>query len=183
MLSYHALHDLVHRGVIDALPEQINGASIDVCLGSNLLIECGSFDDPPAAVDLSKREALTFARVTMGADGYALQPGDFVLAETLEMFHLPEDVAALFVLKSSMARAGLEHSQAGFADPHWHGSVLTLELKNITAHHTLLLKPGMRIGQMVFFRVAPVPESKGYGVKGAYNRAGSVVATRNEVAA
>ena len=113
----------------------------------------------------------------------ALQPGDFVLAETLEMFHLPEDVAALFVLKSSMARAGLEHSQAGFADPHWHGSVLTLELKNITAHHTLLLKPGMRIGQMVFFRVAPVPESKGYGVKGAYNRAGSVVATRNEVAA
>ena len=183
MLSYHELHDLVHRSVIDALPEHINGASIDVCLGSKLLVERGYFDDEPKVIDLSKREALDFDEVTIGPDGYTLQPGDFVLAETLEMFHLPENIAALFVLKSSMARAGLEHSQAGFCDPGWHGSVLTLELKNISSHHALRIKPGMRIGQMMFFRVAPVPESKGYGVKGAYNRAGSVVATRLEKAA
>ena len=176
MLSYSDLCDLVHRGVIDALPGQINGASIDVCLGSTLLLET-PHDDPPL-VNLAERQAPSFNRLTIPVGGYALEPGEFVLAETLETFNLPDDLAALFVLKSSMARAGLEHSQAGFADPGWHGSRLTLELKNITGHHRLLLQAGMRIGQMVFFRVKPVPGERSYARQGAYNGQAGVVASR-----
>lgn len=175
MMSYTDLCDLVDTGVIDAPHAQINGASIDVRLGPTLLLET-PHDDPPL-VALAERQALSFNRLTMPAGGYALAPGEFVLAETLETFNLPDDLAALFVLKSSMARAGLEHLLAGFADPGFNGSRLTLELKNVAQHHRLLLAAGMRIGQIVFFRVAPVPSARSYAATGAYNGLPSVSKT------
>ena len=176
MLSYTELCGLVDDGVIDANPALINGASIDVRLGQTLLLEQRRTDN--AVIDLSRREAMATQRFEMDATGYKIPPGQFLLAETIETFNLPDDIAAFFLLKSSMARAGLEHSQAGFADPGWHGSVLTMELKNLTQHYYLHLRPGMRIGQIVFFRVQPVPAERSYAALGAYNGLSSVAATR-----
>lgn len=176
MLSYTELCGLVDDGVIDANPALINGASIDVRLGQTLLLEQRRPDN--AVIDLSRREAMATQRFEMDATGYKIPPGQFLLAETIETFNLPDDIAAFFLLKSSMARAGLEHSQAGFADPGWHGSVLTMELKNLTQHYYLHLRPGMRIGQIVFFRVQPVPAERSYAALGAYNGLSSVAATR-----
>jgi len=59
-------------------------------------------------------------------DPYYLAPSEFVLAETIETFNLPDDISAQFVLKSSRAREGLNHLLAGWCDPGWHGSKLTL---------------------------------------------------------
>ena len=55
-------------------------------------------------------------------------------------------------------------------DPCWHGSVLTLELSNSLRYHSLRLRPGMKIGQMIFLRGAPVPDFASYAVRGKYNR-------------
>ena len=38
---------------------------------------------------------------------FMLQPGEICLAETLELFNLPNDISCQFVLKSSRARDGL----------------------------------------------------------------------------
>ena len=46
-------------------------------------------------------------------DPYYLAPSEFVLAETVETFNLPDDISAQFVLKSSRAREGLNHSVGG----------------------------------------------------------------------
>ena len=101
-------------------------------------------------------------------DPYYLAPSEFVLAETIEVFNLPDDISAQFVLKSSRARSGLNHALAGWCDPGWHGSKLTLELKNERRYHGLSLYPNMKIGQMVFHRMSNVP-ALSYAVTGNYN--------------
>jgi dCTP deaminase len=86
----------------------------------------------------------------------------------MEVFHLPDDVAAEFRLKSSRAREGLDQALAVWADPGWHGSVLTLELRNNRQLWPQLLWPGMKIGQMVFHLMAERPLAS-YAQTGRYN--------------
>lgn len=102
--------------------------------------------------------------------------GDFVLAATQEIFHLPETVASDFVLKSSTGRIGYGHQLAGLGDPGWHDSRLTLELF-VPCRAPLPLYPGLKIGQMVFEEVeAPLVS---YRQKGHYN--GDLVAQESRM--
>ena len=68
--------------------------------------------------------------------------------------------------KSSLGRLGLlTHATAGFVDPGFSGHV-TLELSNV-ATLPIMLWPGMKIGQLCFFRLSSPAEypygSKQYG--------------------
>ena len=149
-------------------PALVNPASLDVRLGDTLLIESA--------------EGLELVRFPLGdyftqEDPYLLRPGQFVLAQTIETFNLPDDIAAQFMLKSSRARSGLEHLMAGYCDPGWHGSVLTLELHNSRQLHPVALWPGMKIGQMVFHQMAATPQ-RSYAVTGRYNGDAAVQGSR-----
>ena len=97
----------------------INPASLDVRLGDNLMIE-SMYQEDLLRMDISNR--------TEDAP-YLLMPGHFCLAETLEIFNIPDDISCQFVLKSSRARDGVNHLLAGWIDPGYYGSRLTLELK------------------------------------------------------
>lgn len=169
LLSYNELCKLVQSNVIEGSNlDLVNGTSIDVRLGKNLLIEeVPPSDHPP--VDFSKKEPLIMAKYCMDVSGYILYPGEAILAETEEFFHLPSNISAEFRLKSSGARCLLEALHAAWCDPCWTGSRLTLELVNMSRYHKLLLKPGIKIGQMTFTRVDPVPQDKSYAVRGQYN--------------
>jgi dCTP deaminase len=147
-------------------PELVNPASLDVRLGDTLLIE--SVQGP---------EMVPYPLAGHTQDSpYLLVPGQFVLACTVEVFNLPDDIAAQFMLKSSRARSGLEHLMAGYCDPGWHGSVLTLELHNSRQLHPVPIWPGMRIGQMVFTTMAATPQ-RSYALTGRYNGHSSVQAS------
>lgn len=176
LLSYNELVKLVDVGVITADYENINAASIDVTLDDVIMVE----DEPKfnAVVSLKDKESIAMREVVLGQHGYILAPGEFVLASTREVFNLPDDIVAEYVLKSTMARNGLNHMLAGYCDPGWHESKLTLELKNETRKHELTIKPGMKIGQVKFFRVAPVPEHASYATKGQYNSQQQVTASK-----
>lgn len=166
LLTYDELLGLVKRGVIlGARRERVNAASIDVTLGRWIWAE----DPRGGRVDLAARQAPGMVKFDLLHEPYCLRPGEFILAQTREEFHLPADVACEFRLKSSSARAGLDQALAVWCDPGWTGSVLTMELRNNLQYHRLLLREGMPIGQMVFFRGAPVPESASYAVRGQYN--------------
>jgi len=92
---------------------------------------------------------------------FILHPGEFVLASTYEVVTLPDDVAARLEGKSSLGRLGLlTHSTAGFIDPGFSGHV-TLELSNV-ATLPIKLWPGMKIGQLCFFRLSS-PSEHPYG--------------------
>lgn len=92
---------------------------------------------------------------------FILHPGEFVLGSTYEVITLPDDVAARLEGKSSLGRLGLlTHSTAGFIDPGFSGHV-TLELSN-AATLPIKLWPGMKIGQLCFFRLSS-PSEHPYG--------------------
>lgn len=169
LLSYIELCELVEQGVITGVkPEAINGTSIDVHLGDELICET-YVNSEIGVVHLAQRTPFTQHQIKMIAGGYRLAPGEFVLASTMETFNLPADIGAEFRLKSSGARNGVNHAFAGHCDPWWHGSTLTLELKNQFRYHSIMLTPGVAIGQIRFERVTPVPEDRGYKARGRYN--------------
>jgi len=90
-------------------------------------------------------------------ESFVLHPGEFVLGATFEVVTLPDDVAARLEGKSSLGRLGLlTHSTAGFIDPGFSGHV-TLELSNV-ATLPITLWPGMKIGQLCFFRLSSAAE-------------------------
>lgn len=169
MLPDYEIHHLCskHAMVVPFDPELVNPASLDVLLGDRLMVEV------PERPEL---QILGISHHTQ-ADPYWLAPGEFALAETHEIFNLPDFIAAQFVLKSSRAREGLEHLLAGFCDPGWHGSRLTLELCNARRLHSIPIWPGMKIGQMVFHKMDAIP-AKTYAVTGRYNGDLGVTASR-----
>lgn len=172
LITYNGLAKLVADGVIrnpDGAPidhKRINAASIDVTLGDTIWLE----NESGGTVDLANREGLNVVRSAIDDEhGFPLYPGEFVLAQTYEQFFLPDDVAAEFRLNSSGARNALDQALAVWCDPGWNGSVLTLELRNNSRWHRLLLRSGMRIGQMVFWRGERVPADRSYASVGRYN--------------
>lgn len=172
ILSYNELCELVEQGVIGPVdPKAINAASIDVRLGPEIV--CEHFKVAPPSVDIHKREVFDSYKINIEG-GYDLKPGEFILAQTMETFNLPNDICAAFKLKSSGARTGLDNALATWCDAGWNGSVLTLELKNLLRFNSLRLTPGMYIGQMLFYRVKEVPTERSYATIGRYNNDKSV---------
>ena len=109
----------------------------------------------------SDQPDLTRAVEPDGDEPFILHPGEFVLGSTYEVVTLPDDIAARLEGKSSLGRLGLlTHSTAGFIDPGFSGHV-TLELSNV-ATLPIKLWPGMKIGQLCFFRLSS-PAEHPYG--------------------
>lgn len=172
LLPDHRIRELCqkHAMVVPFSEDQLNPASYDLLLGDLIMVE---------AVETPTMQPLNIGDRTE-TNPFWLKPGEFILAQTKELFNIPDDVAAQFVLKSSRAREGIEHLLAGFADPGFHGSVLTLELQNARKLHSVPLWPGMKIGQCVFYGLSSKPEVS-YAVKGHYNKDETVTASKGHL--
>lgn len=161
--------------VVGSDPSLVNTASLDIRLGDTLLVERSGYfwDCEPSVLDYSTRENFEACRVKLTEEGFVLQPGQFVLGCTVESFNFPNDLAALYRSKSTMGRMALEHMDAGWVDPGFNG-VLTLELKNEFQYHSVRIRPGDRIGQLIFMRGVPVNQEDSYATTGNYNGAAGV---------
>jgi dCTP deaminase len=140
-------------------PAMIQPSSIDVRLDKFFRL----FDNHKyPVIDPSQEQPELTRLVEVGPEEpFVLHPGEFVLGSTFETVTLPDDVAARLEGKSSLGRLGLlTHSTAGFIDPGFGGHV-TLELSNV-ATLPILLWPGMKIGQLCFFRLSS-PTDHPYG--------------------
>lgn len=170
LVTYAGICSLVETGVVEgASIGNVNAASLDVRLGEVMRVE-DSFQ--PGLIDLTAERVEGPPMVSVPLDesgGWTLDPGQWALFETRERFNLPDDLALEFKLRSSMARSGLDHALAGWGDPGWHSATLTLELRNNSLVNRLRLAPGMRVGQVVFWRGEPVPEHASYAKRGRYN--------------
>jgi dCTP deaminase len=108
-----------------------------------------------------RQDDLTAAVRVDHGQAFVLHPGEFVLASTLEVITLGDQLAGRLEGKSSLGRLGLlTHSTAGFIDPGFSGHV-TLELSNV-ATLPIKLWPGMKIGQLCIFRLSS-PAEHPYG--------------------
>ena len=154
------------RVVLDPYdPEMIQPSSIDVRLDKYFRL----FDNHRYAVidPAEEQPELTRLVEVPSGESLVLHPGEFVLGSTYEAVTLPDDVAARLEGKSSLGRLGLlTHSTAGFVDPGFTGHV-TLELSNV-ATLPIKLWPGMKVGQLCFFRLSsPADEPYGAGANGS----------------
>ena len=146
-------------------PAMIQPSSIDVRLDRYFRL----FDNHKyPVIDPAEDQPDLTRLVDVPADEpFVLHPGEFVLGSTFEQVTLPDDVAARLEGKSSLGRLGLlTHSTAGFIDPGFTGHV-TLELSNV-ATLPIKLWPGMKIGQLCFFRLtSPAERPYGHGADGS----------------
>jgi dCTP deaminase len=156
-----------HAMVTPFDPEQLNPASYDVSLGTRIMIEV------PGTPELQLVDLIGHTE----EDPYLIQPGEFFLAETREIFNLPDHVGAQFVLKSSRAREGWDHAEAGWCDPGWFGSRLTMEICNQRKLHPLGIWPGLKMGQMKFLLVNGTVD-RSYAQTGRYNADLGVTASK-----
>nr|WP_197982077.1 dCTP deaminase [Frigoribacterium sp. CFBP 13712] len=162
MLSDHDIKlelDAGRIGLDPYDPALIQPSSIDVRLDRLFRL----FDNHkyPFIDPAVEQPELTRLVETKADEPFILHPGEFVLGSTYELVSLPDDVAARLEGKSSLGRLGLlTHSTAGFIDPGFSGHV-TLELSNV-ATLPIKLWPGMKIGQLCFFRLSS-PADHPYG--------------------
>ncbi len=146
-------------------PAMVQPSSVDVRLDRFFRL----FDNHKYAVIDPSQDQPDLTRLVEvdGDEPFVLHPGEFVLGSTFEQVTLPDDIAARLEGKSSLGRLGLlTHATAGFIDPGFSGHV-TLELSNV-ATLPILLWPGMKIGQMCFFRLSsPALAPYGSGATGS----------------
>ena len=146
-------------------PEMVQPSSVDVRLDRYFRV----FENHryPHIDPMVEQSDLTRLVEPDGDEPFILHPGEFVLASTYEVVTLPDDVAARLEGKSSLGRLGLlTHSTAGFIDAGFSGHV-TLELSNV-ATLPIKLWPGMKIGQLCFFRLSsPAEAPYGSGASGS----------------
>lgn len=177
LLSFNQLCHLIDKGIIqNAQHDNVNSASIDLVLGRNVMIERQHQGEFVPVINMLDKHANHLELITMDDDGIVVPPGGVLLAETVEVFHLPNNISGEYKLKSTMARNFFNHLNAGWADAGWNGSVLTLEFVNHLQYHAIRVKPGMKCGQMIFFEHEEVPADRSYAARGQYNGDKSVTA-------
>lgn len=168
LLSDGDIRTAVEAGRIKLDPydaEMVQPSSVDVRLDRYFRV----FENHkyPNIDPSQEQDELTRLVEPKGEQPFILHPGEFVLGSSYEVVSLPDDLSARLEGKSSLGRLGLlTHSTAGFIDAGFSGHV-TLELSN-AATLPIKLWPGMKIGQLCFFRLtSPAERPYGSGATGS----------------
>lgn len=131
-------------------PSLVQPASVDVRLGRQFRVMRTNrltHIDPMTAND-----GLMDVVDVPDSEQFVLHPGEFALGHTAETFTLPDDLVGIVNGKSSLGRLGLQvHATAGYVDPCFSGTIV-LELSNV-ATLPIVLRPGMKVAQMVFSKM------------------------------
>jgi len=127
-------------------PKLVQPNSLDIRLGNHFVWYPGSSD----VIDPYNRDSVSSGIEEVHADSFILNPGQFVLAETLECIGLPDNIVATIEGKSSIARLGVTlHQTGGWIDAGFRGTI-TLEMANVNSR-PVKVYAGMPIGQLVFY--------------------------------
>jgi len=154
VLSDRDIKKALKSGRIEIFPvpdlkTQLGSCSIDLRLGNNFRVfehSSNAYIDP-SKKDYSKE--ITREVVVKNGENFVMQPGDFVLAVTLERVKIPNNLMGRLEGRSSLGRLGIVvHSTASIFDPGWNGRCV-LELGNL-GRMAVSLTPGMRICAMTF---------------------------------
>ncbi len=139
-------------------PTQLGSCSIDLRLGNTFRV----FDHSKHPyIDPSKKDysnEITRQIVLEDNEKFIMQPGDFVLASTLERVTISPKLLGRLEGRSSLGRLGIVvHSTASIFDPGWDGNCV-LELGNL-GRMAVALSVGMRICAMTFEQLSSSAET------------------------
>ncbi len=163
VLSDGDIKKALKRGDIKISPSldlktQLGSCSIDLRLGNAFRV----FEHSRHPyIDPSKKDySNEITREVHIKDGEHLimQPGDFILAVTLEKITINPSLLGRLEGRSSLGRLGIVvHSTASVFDPGWDGNAV-LELGNL-GRIPVALYPGMRICAMTFEQLSSPAET------------------------
>jgi len=163
VLSDVDIKKALKNGVIKITPApdlkaQLGSCSIDLRLGNTFRVfehSKHSYIDP-SQKDYSNE--ITREIVVKNGDKFVMQPGDFVLAATLEKVTIAPTLLGRLEGRSSLGRLGIVvHSTASIFDPGWDGHPV-LELGNL-GRMAVALTVGMRICAMTFEQLSSPAET------------------------
>ncbi|MBI2074234.1 MAG: dCTP deaminase [Candidatus Levybacteria bacterium] len=172
VLSDQDLKKALKNGLIKISPAidfktQLGPCSIDLRLGKTFRVF--EHSKSPYINPLDKNHSNEITREVTVKDGeqFMIQPGDFVLAVTLERIVIHPSLLGRLEGRSSLGRLGIVvHSTASVFEPGWDGQAV-LELGNL-GRIAVALYPGMRICAMTFEKLtspAQTPYTKKKGAK------------------
>lgn len=128
-------------------PDRVQPASYDITLASKVVLFYRIEE-----ISLKQENQDHTYTIQMDENGWLLCPNQFILAESVEYFEFPNDIAGRLEGRSSLGRLGLVlHVTAGFFDPGFCGTA-TLEMTNLN-NSPIRIFPGLRVGQMSFFKL------------------------------
>jgi len=144
--------------------KRLNPASYDILLGNKFIV---TNTNETVAIDPVKKIYPETREIVVPDDGqFVLHPGISILGTSVDYFG--SDVYLVHLSgKSSLARIGLViHNTAGIVNPG-HFLNITFELANLN-HVPIILRPHMRIGQILFSQLSSTPEQH-YSDMGRYH--------------
>jgi len=137
------------------IKENVGAGSVDLTLANEFWI-------PKNDNQVILNERIDFKKyfVKKNCKEIVLEPGAFILGITKEKIELPEDVAGLLNGRSRFARFGLMvHATSSYVQPGVSNRQV-FEIKNIS-NRSLVLKEGLRIGQIIFIKCEGEGKYKG----------------------
>ena len=165
--------DLIQEKVVVFSPplevDQVKASAIDLRLGHNFSIypyNTASLPEPVRSILTQTVDLRDETKVVQFIDtlrrennqrlndgeSIDIEPRSFLLAETLEDFNLPDNIAARIEGRSTYARLGIAvHQTAPSVKPLWSGQ-LTLEIVN-NGPFTYKLYPRMKLCQLILERL------------------------------
>lgn len=167
ILSDRDIKKYLKEGKISINPKidpkvQLGSCSVDLRLGHTFRVFNHSrypYIDP---YDRKLGGEMTKEVEISDGEPFILQPGDFVLATTIESFELPDNLLSRLEGRSSLGRLGIVvHSTASIFEPGWKGKVV-MEMGNL-GRMPVALYPGMRVCAITFEQLsspADIPYSK-----------------------
>jgi dCTP deaminase len=149
ILADRSIKEKLLNGEISIEPfsdEFVQPASYDLHLDKNIL----TYDtDKHEVIDVKKPVEDLMLKTEIDENGYILKPGQFVLANVVEVTGVDSKHVGRLEGKSSLARMGLIiHATAGFLDPG-NKLRLTLEIVNLSPL-PIRIYAGMKIAQLAF---------------------------------
>ena len=166
ILSDRTIKEEIDAGriVIDPFdPACVQPSSVDLHVDSEFRVFANS---RYPYIDVKQEQPdLTELVETKPDEPFILHPGEFVLGSTLERVALPDDLVARLEGKSSLGRLGTLDPLDGRLRRSRLGRLPHLELSNV-ANLPITLYPGMKIGQISFFRLT-TPADIPYGGSGS----------------
>lgn len=163
ILPYQEIKRRLDEGTLEINPineeTQLQPNSVDLRLGDEIItfrtLNTDSVDPREDPSEYGKSHEVE--------DEFIIQPGEFILAETMEWMRVPLDLTAFVHGRSSWARLAIQPHAAGLLDSGWKGYT-TLEIFN---HGPMPIKllPGMRFCQVTFEMLSEPTE---YPYEGKY---------------
>lgn len=104
-----------------------------------------------------------------------IEPGSFVLAQSVEYFKIPRDILTICVGKSTYARCGILVNVTPF-EPEWEGHV-TMSISN-TGSAPVKVHSGEGIAQVIFLEASEVCQTSYADRKGKYQAQKGIVLSK-----